>query len=103
MVSSMKFVTDNLYGTSPYEIPKNLSGDFTNEVLEKLNDISTLFAEVTFVTLFGLDFLYDEEKDIYYILEVNYFPSYRDLGKKLPDEISEHIRRYYEQFKIKLK
>lgn len=65
---------------------------------EKVDKISLLFVQKTGITLYGLDFLYDSAKDIFYILEVNYFPSYRELGEKFPQKFSEHMVRYYKKF-----
>lgn len=63
--------------------------------MEALDGISKSFVKVTGVSLFGLDYLYDKDKNTYYLLEVNYFPSYRELGTKLSDEFAEHIIDYY--------
>ena len=65
-----------------------------------INKISLLFLEKTNITLFGLDFLYDKIKDTFYILEINYFPSYRELGNKINSEMEKHIIKYYNKFKV---
>jgi hypothetical protein len=76
--------------------------DSTKKVdLDCLDYISSTMAEKTFVTLFGLDFLIDNESNIYYLLEVNYFPSYRELGTKLRDNFEEHIINLNYKNKIK--
>ena len=70
---------------------------------EKFNivkKITLLFLEKTNITLFGLDFLYDNINDIFYILEINYFPSYRELGNKINYEFDQHVVKYYNEYKI---
>ena len=81
---------------------KNISN--IDEILQNkfniVNKITLLFLEKTNITLFGLDFLYDKIKDTFYILEINYFPSYRELGNKINSEMEKHIIKYYNKFKI---
>ena len=69
------------------------------EKIEIINKLSNIFIKITKLTLFGLDFLYDEENDKFYILEINYFPSYRELGKELHNKFDEHIIKFYNKFK----
>ena len=66
--------------------------------LEALDYISKLFVDITGITLFGLDYLYDSNTNLYYVLEVNYFPSYRELGAALSEEFADHIIGCYEKF-----
>ena len=76
--------------------------NFKQKLLEKIeiiNKLSNIFIKITKLTLFGLDFLYDEENDKFYILEINYFPSYRELGKELHNKFDEHIIKFYNKFK----
>ena len=99
---SMDILNENIY--------KSLYSDFNTEnikkkeeensillksLFDKVNKLSLLFVKVTEITFYGLDFLYNKENDAFYILEVNYFPSYRELGKDLPKKFSEHIVKYY--------
>ena len=89
---------NNIFGeknTNTSNIDKELQNKFNI-----INKISLLFLEKTNITLFGLDFLYDKIKDTFYILEVNYFPSYRELGNKINSEMEKHIIKYYNKFKI---
>ena len=65
-----------------------------------INKIILLFLEKTYITLFGLDFLYDKINDTFYILEINYFPSYRELGNKINYEMDNHIIKFYNKFKL---
>ena len=87
----------------------NFFGEQSNEsnidkILENkfkiVNKITLLFLEKTKITLFGLDFLYDSINDIFYILEINYFPSYRELGDKINSEFDKHVIKFYNKYKI---
>ena len=77
---------------------------YFDEILkEKFNivkKITLLFLEKEKITLFGLDFLYDNVKDIFYILEINYFPSYRELGNKINIEFDQHVIKYYNKYNL---
>ena len=75
-----------LYNELIYQRKKNkflseLVGNTENTVKvlqDKFNivkKLTLLFLEKTKITLFGLDYLYDSINDIFYILEINYFPS----------------------------
>ena len=78
--------------------------DNINKILEEkfniVKKITLFFLEKTNITLFGLDFLYDNINDIFYILEINYFPSYRELGNKINYEFDQHVIKYYNKYKI---
>ena len=83
-----------------YEEEKvNLFKNKLSQKLEIINKLSNVFINITKLTLFGLDFLYDEENEKFYILEINYFPSYRELGKELHNKFDEHIIRFYNKYK----
>jgi hypothetical protein len=69
--------------------------DLSKIDLKELDNVSKLFAEKTNITLFGLDYLYDINKDEYYLIEINYFPSYRELGWKMIKQFEEHIIDLY--------
>jgi hypothetical protein len=74
----------------------------TNKINYDLLDlISKLLATKKNITLFGLDYLYDIHTNTYYLLEINYFPSYRELGSKLREEYEGHILSLYEKHKNK--
>ena len=66
---------------------------------EKTNKLTELFVEKTKITFFGLDFLYDKNNDEFYLLEINYFPSYRELGKELHNKFDQHIIKYFNKYK----
>ena len=61
--------------------------------------ITLLFLEKTKITLFGLDYLYDSINNIFYILEINYFPSYRELGNKINSKFDQHVITFYNKYK----
>jgi hypothetical protein len=63
-----------------------------------LDEVSKLFVDVTSVSLFGLDYVIDKKNRTYYLIEVNYFPSFRELGSRLSEEFAEHIIQYYNKF-----
>ena len=99
-----------LYNELIYQRKKNnFLGDLigntekTVKLLEEkfniVNKITLLFLEKTKITLFGLDYLYDNINDIFYILEVNYFPSYRELGNKINSKFDEHAITFYNKYK----
>ena len=99
-----------LYNELIYQRKKNnflgeLIGNTENTVKileEKFNivkKITLLFLEKTKITLFGLDYLYDNINDIFYILEINYFPSYRELGNKINSKFDEHVITFYNKYK----
>jgi len=101
-----------LYNELIYQRKKNnflgeLIGNTENTVKileEKFNivkKITLLFLEKTKITLFGLDYLYDNINDIFYILEINYFPSYRELGNKINSKFDEHVITFYNKYKKK--
>ena len=83
----------------------NSNTENTKKILEdKFNivkQITLLFLEKTKITLFGLDYLYDNINDIFYILEINYFPSYRELGNKINSEFDRHVIKFYHEYKEK--
>ena len=82
---------------------ENRENNDINEILKEkfniVNKITLLFLERTKITLFGLDFLYDNIKDTFYILEINYFPSYRELGNKINSEFEQHVIKFYNKYK----
>ena len=99
-----------LYNELIYQRKKNnflgdLIGNTDNTVKileEKFNivkKITLLFLEKTKITLFGLDYLYDSINDNFYILEINYFPSYRELGNKINSKFDEHVITFYNKYK----
>ena len=73
--------------------------DVKQEIGEKgenfLSIISDKFEDKVKDTLFGLDFIYDYEKKVYYLIDMNQFPGYKELIPVINNIISEHIINYY--------
>ncbi len=69
------------------------------ELYEEVGVISKKFLEWSKISFYGLDFLYDFEQNEMFILEINYFPSYREIGKDLTPSFVSHITKQYKQFK----
>lgn len=67
------------------------SNNIDNINYEALDYISKQFKHNEKITLFGLDYMFDQKDNSYYLLEINYFPSYRELGNKLSSEFADHI------------
>lgn len=64
-----------------------------------LKTISTNFENYSKMTLFGLDFLYDIINKNYYLIDVNFFPGYKELINEFNDILINHIISYYNKFK----
>ena len=101
-----------LYNELIYQRKKNkflseLVGNTENTVKvlqDKFNivkKLTLLFLEKTKITLFGLDYLYDSINDIFYILEINYFPSYRELGNEINNKFDQHVIKFYHEYREK--
>ena len=73
--------------------------DVKQEIGEKgenfLSIVSDKFEDIVKDTLFGLDFIYDYEKKVYYLIDMNQFPGYKELIPVMNNIISEHIINYY--------
>ena len=73
--------------------------DVKQEIGEKgenfLSIVSDKFEDKVKDTLFGLDFIYDYEKKVYYLIDMNQFPGYKELIPVMNNIISEHIINYY--------
>lgn len=89
---------DNFFNDSEKEKQNQLQAKLTEE-MEKINKLSLLFVKETKITFYGLDFLYDSSNNTFYILEINYFPSYRELGAQLHVKFDEHILKYHSKYK----
>ena len=99
-----------LYNELIYQRKKNnflgeMIGNTENtvKILEEkfsiVKKLTLLFLEKTKITLFGLDYLYDSINNIFYILEINYFPSYRELGNKINCKFDQHVITFYNKYK----
>ncbi len=97
-----KFKNEFLYNKEDETFWTNIENPNEKLTLEEVNYelidfISKLFAKYTNVNLFGLDYLFDKNTNTYYILECNYFPSYRELKDKLQPEFESHIITYHNE------
>ena len=63
---------------------KNVDEEFLTKVGESFENYSG-------DSLVGLDFILDIKKGIYYLIDVNQFPGYKELYNKMGEIISEHI------------
>ena len=63
---------------------KNVDEEFLTKVGESFENYSG-------DSLVGLDFVLDIEKGIYYLIDVNQFPGYKELYSEMGEIISEHI------------
>jgi hypothetical protein len=62
----------------------NRNDDLFSYICEK-------FYSLAGITLFNIDFIFNKENNSYYIIEINYFPSYRNINNDLIEEFQEHI------------
>ena len=77
----------------------NKKKEIKNFVDEKfMTKIAEEFEKETGDTLIGLDFLYDYENKIYYLIDVNQYPGYKELIPQYNEIIIEHIVNYYNEF-----
>jgi len=97
-----KFKNEFLYCKEDDSFWNNIENPDEKVVIEVnyefIDYVSNLFAEYMDVNLFGLDYLFDKITKSYYILECNYFPSYRELKEKLQPEFENHIINYHNEF-----
>ena len=88
--------------TTPYLVTKEykkfwekvngVNGNYKNNVDEKfLTKVGESFENYSGDSLVGLDFVLDIEKGIYYLIDVNQFPGYKELYSEMGEIISEHI------------
>lgn len=77
------------------QVNKNVNEDY-------LNSLADIFEQYTDNNLIGLDFLYDYENKVYYLIDVNCFPGYKELIEEFNDLISNHVEYYYNRFKSKI-
>ena len=75
-----------------FEIKNLVNEEFMTKIAEG-------FEKETGDTLIGLDFLFDYENKIYYLIDVNQYPGYKELIPQFNEIIIEHIVNYYNEFK----
>lgn len=100
------FCTPDLVSKKFEEFTKKFHID--NEIDKKidynfLQKICSVFEKESEKTLFGLDFLYNSEKNVYSLIDCNYFPGYKEFKGGLGKIIKEHLLNYYQDHIKKLK
>ena len=65
--------------------------------LEYLNKISDVFQDFSDKTLFGLDYIYDFTNKIYYLIDCNNFPGYKELDKEFNTYLTRHVLFFYDK------
>ena len=68
---------------------------------EFMSKVAEGFEKETGDTLIGLDFLFDYVNKIYYLIDVNQYPGYKELIPQFNEIIIEHVENYYNEFKNK--
>jgi hypothetical protein len=71
----------------------NRNDDLFAYICEKFNSLAG-------ITLFNIDFIFNKENNSYYIIEINYFPSFRNIKIDLIEEFQEHILNLNRNYKI---
>ena len=93
-----KFRTEDLLSKKILELwnkfdkPVNFKSEI-NEIY--LDEVSSIFQELSEKTLFGLDFLYDYKNKIYFVIDCNNFPGYKEIEKTFWKELTSHINFYF--------
>jgi hypothetical protein len=89
---SYKAFWEKLYQSNEDSVQKHVNQEY-------LREIAKLFEDFSETTLFGLDFLYDYNNNIYYLVDCNIYPGYKELFKELNAILTEHIVKQYRKFK----
>ncbi len=102
------FKNEFLYGKEDNSFWENIHNNGENMLSKEINYelidcISKKFADDMEINLFGLDYLFDRVNNVYYLLECNYFPSYRELNDKLAEEFEKHMISYHDDYMNKEK
>ena len=75
-----------------WEKVNGVNNDYKKLVDENfLSSVGEGFETFSGDSLVGLDFVYDIEKGIYYLIDVNQFPGYKELYNEMGELISEHM------------
>lgn len=67
-----------------------------------LNSLADIFEGYSENNLIGLDFVFDYENKVYYLIDVNCFPGYKELIGEFNELITNHVEYYYNKFKSEL-
>ena len=75
-----------------WEKVNGVNNNYKNIIDETfLSKVGEDFEKYSGDSLVGLDFLLDSEKGIYYLIDINQFPGYKELYNEMGKIISEHI------------
>ena len=75
-----------------WEKVNGINNDYKNYVDENfLSKVVNSWEEYCGDTLFGLDFLFDKENGIYYLIDANGLPGYKELYNEMNEILSNHI------------
>ena len=93
--SFLELSTSELVTNQYKEFWKKVNGvndKYKDNVDEKfLSEVGEKFEKYSGDTLVGLDFLLDIEKGMYYLIDVNQFPGYKELYNDFHDILEKHI------------
>ena len=98
------FNTKDLHSTKYREniLSKFTTTDITNKVnQEYLNKTTEIFAKYSNKNLISIDFVCDVATSIYYILDCNFYPGYREMGGSVGEELAKHHVSYYKEYNNK--
>ena len=91
----LELSTSELVTKNYKEFWKKVNGindNYKNNVDEKfLSEIGESFEKFSGDSLVGLDFILDIEKGIYYLIDVNQFPGYKELFNEFGQILEKHI------------
>ncbi|KII63233.1 Inositol-tetrakisphosphate 1-kinase [Thelohanellus kitauei] len=88
--SPLHFRSDMLHvSKQTMEILYSSQEPIKNEMYESFGKISALLREKFNCNLIGIDVIIDKNRSTYYIIDVNYFPSYKHIGSFLSNLINE--------------
>jgi inositol-1,3,4-trisphosphate 5/6-kinase/inositol-tetrakisphosphate 1-kinase len=89
-----KILTDDLHSKDYLELWNKFPNQQNmGDLIDKnyLNEISCLFENFTGMTLFGLDFLYNSKNKEYSLIDVNFFPGYKEINQ-FDQVLAKHVK-----------
>lgn len=92
----MEFTTPYLSSKEYFIFWKSLQkSDFKEEIIDfdYLSKLSEILEKDLKQNLFGLDFLFDFKENLYYLIDINFFPTYKEIKSKFPQILKSHIRK----------
>jgi hypothetical protein len=58
---------------------------------EYLDELSLIYIKEYGINLLGLDFVYNIENNVYYLIDSNYYPGYKEITLDFNDILTERI------------